>query len=133
MPRARFTQSQRELSDANEQLRVDRIAAQRTLERLAAAEQEGARLRGEARNREAKCVALADQLARAERAAKEQRGALSAEDFAVRCAAMKQIFLPPVFVSRACHSVIHMFQSFFERGATLFMQIELDSSQTRPQ
>jgi hypothetical protein len=86
-PPPSFTQSQRELSDANERLRVDRAAAQRTAERLAAAEQEGARLRGDARNREAKCVALAEQLARAERAAKEQRGALSAEDFATRCGA----------------------------------------------
>lgn len=78
----RYDASQRELGDAREELRVGAVNAQKAADALAASESLAARLRGEARNREAKCAALADQVERLERQLVQTRGAMSQDEFA---------------------------------------------------
>ena len=73
---------QRELGDAREALRVGAANAQKAADALAASESQAARLRGEARNREAKCAALSDQVGRLERQLVQIRGTMSQDEFA---------------------------------------------------
>jgi chromosome segregation ATPase len=78
----RFDTTTRELGDAREDLRVAGVQAQKSLETITTLESQAARLRGEARNREAKCVALADQVARLERQIAQERGVVTNDEFA---------------------------------------------------